>query len=173
MDEAQHPPELVNVMFLHGLIGRPSPDSPIPDHLVEQLKTQPIGSFIFLPAPSRTWSPDEWDRIALGHVARDMDDKWNSFVDRDRLYLHRSWTGRRMYEAQFETNGDSRKITEALLWSDERYDPMSIDSESLQLEVIVETVLLNDWNVDKIDRLLAGARLDGRLPREGLSGSSP
>jgi len=94
-----------------------------------------------------------------------MDDKWNGFVDQDRLYLHRSWTGDRMYEAQFEADGELRRITEAVARNDERYDPMSIESESLQLEVIIETVFLNDWNRDKIDRLLERARLDGRLPR--------
>jgi hypothetical protein len=94
-----------------------------------------------------------------------MDDKWNGFVDGNRLYLHRSWTGHRMYEAEFELDGAIRRISEALVRDDDRYDPMSPHTESLQLEIIIEAVFLNEWNSDKIDRLLGAARLEGRLPR--------
>ena len=60
-----------------------------------------------VPALARLWSDGEWTRVRAGHVAQDMDDKWNAFVERDRLFLHRSWTGRGVYEARF-TRTDTR-----------------------------------------------------------------
>jgi hypothetical protein len=35
----------------------------------------------------------EWSLIRRGREAQDMDDRWNAFVENQRLYLHRSWTG--------------------------------------------------------------------------------
>src|ERR1700732_4511428 len=52
-----------------------------------------------VPPPPRRWPGDEWALIRRGHRAQDMDDKWNALVEDDRLFLHRSWTGRGIYEA--------------------------------------------------------------------------
>jgi O-acetyl-ADP-ribose deacetylase len=41
----------------------------------------------------------EANRLRQGHIAGDMDDKWNYFVEDGRLQLHRSWTGHHIYEA--------------------------------------------------------------------------
>jgi hypothetical protein len=60
-----------------------------------------------VPPPPRRWSDNEWAAICRGHQSRDMDDKWNAFVENDRLFLHRSWTGLGVYEAQFTRSGDT------------------------------------------------------------------
>jgi hypothetical protein len=134
---------------------------PIPDTLIASLKGQSLGPSISVSLPTRSWSRSEWDRIKVGHLAGDMDDKWLAFVEGDPLYLRRSWTRDRMYEAQFEADRDVRTITEALVRKDDRYHPMSSVGESMQLEVIIETVLLNEWNQVKIDQLLEIARQVG------------
>jgi hypothetical protein len=54
-----------------------------------------------IPPPGRLWSATEWAAIRRGHRSRDLDDRWHAFVESDRLYLHRSWTGHGVYEAQF------------------------------------------------------------------------
>jgi hypothetical protein len=41
---------------------------------------------------------------------------------------------------------------------------MNPETDSLELEVIIETVFLNVWNKDKIDRMLECARQEGLLP---------
>ncbi|MFD6437163.1 hypothetical protein [Streptomyces venezuelae] len=51
--------------------------------------------------PDRVWTDEEWDRIRRGYRARDMDEKWNVFVEDDVLFMHRSWTGYGVYEATF------------------------------------------------------------------------
>jgi hypothetical protein len=50
------------------------------------------------PRDPAVFSPDT---IRRGHRSQDMDDKWHAFVEDQRLYLHRSWTGMGVYEAQF------------------------------------------------------------------------
>jgi hypothetical protein len=65
-------------------------------------KLFPIRSPAPIPSPDKRWSAQEWAAIRRGHKSRDMDDRWHAFVERDRLYLHRSWTGHGLYEAQFE-----------------------------------------------------------------------
>ncbi|MFG2193565.1 hypothetical protein [Streptomyces sp. NPDC048639] len=57
--------------------------------------------------PARVWSAAEWDRIRLGYRARGMDERWNVFAEGDRLFLHRSWTGHRIYEAVFAPAPDT------------------------------------------------------------------
>ena len=51
--------------------------------------------------PERVWSAEEWDRIQQGYRSRDMDEKWDVFVEDGVVYLHRSWTGNGIYEARF------------------------------------------------------------------------
>ena len=49
--------------------------------------------------------------IAKGYRPMDMNDKWVAFMENDRLFLHRSWTGIGIYEVRFAAKGFS--------WTDE------------------------------------------------------
>jgi len=73
--------------------------------------------------PARVWSDEDWDRIRHGYRARDMDEKWNIFVEGDVLFMHRSWTGRGIYEASFApADGGGRRIASVVVEGDrERY----------------------------------------------------
>ena len=42
--------------------------------------------------PARVWSQEQWERIKRGYQARDMDEKWDVFVENRVAFLHRSWT---------------------------------------------------------------------------------
>ena len=114
MAKDEHPPEMVDAMFLHGLIGRPSPNLPIPATLVTRLKENRLESSVAIPAPERPWSRPEWERIEAGHLSQEMDDKWHGYVEKDRLYLHRSWTGDRLSRlssrAREGSSGSSRQL---------------------------------------------------------------
>lgn len=52
-------------------------------------------------APNVVLSKAEMQSIARGYVPMDMNDKWFAFMEGDRLYLHRSWTGFGIYEVTF------------------------------------------------------------------------
>ena len=125
-----------------------------------------------VPALARLWSDGEWTRVRAGHVTQNMDDKWNAFVERDRLFLHRSWTGRGVYEARFTRTDTHWRITEAVVENDPRsYRRGSDETESLCLELIIESVLLHRfrqrewqrWRDTATRDLLAAGVPPGRL----------
>ena len=74
----------------------------------------------------------------------------------------------RLYEAQFQSEGGVQRIIAAVGTTYERRPAMRPEADSLQLEVIIETVFLDVWNSDKSDRLfLEYAREEGFLPPRG------
>ena len=60
----------------------------------------PIRQPVAIPPPVMLLSQSEMRRIALGHRPV-WDDKWLAFMEDDRLFFHRSWTGHGIYEATF------------------------------------------------------------------------
>jgi hypothetical protein len=106
-----------------------------------------------VPPPQRVWSSEEWARICRGHRARDMDDKWLALVEHDRLFLHRSWTGRGVYEAQFARSGDGWSITELLVTGDRDSYRRATDAyEAVFVEALIDGVLLGQWDSDACAR---------------------
>jgi hypothetical protein len=103
----------------------------------------PISMPVSIPPPIKAFSDAEWATLEAGHRARDMDDKWFSFVEHDRLFLHRSWTGHGIFECQFESNGGHRTIAGAVVEGDVSvYRRDSDDYESQLLKRIIVRVLL-------------------------------
>ena len=83
-----------------------------------------------------------------------MDDKWLAFVENDRLFLHRSWTGRGVYEAQFGRDGEGWSITELLVSGDrDSYRRASDAYEAVFVEAIIDGILLGNWDTDARARL--------------------
>jgi hypothetical protein len=107
-----------------------------------------------LPPPARRWSEAEWAVICQGHRSQDMDDKWHAFVENNRLFLHRSWTGRGIYEAQFIRGEDGWSISELLVGDDRSTYRRASDSyEALFVEAIIDGVLLGNWDTNAWTRL--------------------
>jgi hypothetical protein len=78
-----------------------------------------------------------------------MDDKWDAFVEDDRLLLHRSWTGRGIYEAQFTGGNVGWSITELLVEGDRSSYRRGNDAyEAVFVEAIIDGVLLGKWDTD-------------------------
>jgi hypothetical protein len=71
-----------------------------------------------VPLPWRSWSAVDWAVIRQAFRPRDMDDRWIAFVEHDRLFLHRSWTGLGVYEAQFAQVAEGWSISELLVTGD-------------------------------------------------------
>ena len=60
----------------------------------------PIRQPVAIPPPIMLLSQREMQKIALGHRPV-YDDRWLAFMEDDRLFFHRSWTGHGIYEATF------------------------------------------------------------------------
>ena len=61
----------------------------------------PIREPVAIPPPETLLSREEMQEIALGYRPMDMNDKWLAFMEDNRLFLHRSWTGHGIYEVRF------------------------------------------------------------------------
>ncbi len=95
--------------------------------------------------PARVWTPEQWDTINLGYRARDMDEKWNVFVEDRVAFLHRSWTGRGVLEASFAPADDNWRISAAVAESDST--PMLALSEQVNrviLELVLSAIVLGE-----------------------------
>jgi len=88
-----------------------------------------------------------------------MDEKWNAFVADDRLFLHRSWTGRGIYEAQFTQGSDGWSISELLVEGDRSSYRRGNDAyEAVFVEAIIDGALLGKWDTDAWARLTSTPR---------------
>ncbi|MFE3200165.1 hypothetical protein [Embleya sp. NPDC059237] len=100
--------------------------------------------------PDRVWTDEDWNRIQRGYRARDMDEKWNVFVEGDVLFTHRSWTGHGIYEASFApVIGGGVRITSAVVESDrENYRSMGDEYDRLMMELIISAIVLGEPAAD-------------------------
>ena len=82
------------------------------------------------------------DRIRLGYIPA-WDFKWFLFMEGDRLFLHRSWTGLGIYEAKFTPTGGGYVIESAVVTGDQdTYSRSSDEHESQFLEELIAGFLL-------------------------------
>jgi hypothetical protein len=107
----------------------------------------PLAAPESIPPPERVWNEADWDLIQRGHKSADMDDKWHAYVEGRRLYLHRSWTGRGIYEAEFGPVPDGWRLTSAVVEGDRSsYRRQADDYESALLEALIDGKLLGIYD---------------------------
>ena len=83
------------------------------------------------------------DRIRLGYVPHIMEEKWFIFVEGDRLFAHRSWTGLGVYEATFAPIEGGYVINSAVVTRDRsEYKGFPDEEESQILEMLIAGHLL-------------------------------
>ena len=96
----------------------------------------PIREPVAIPPPNMLISREEMQAIAIGYQPV-WDDKWLAFMEDDRLFLHRNWTGHGIYEATFVATEPGFVMISACVESDPaRYRP--------DLDLIEECDLLRD-----------------------------
>lgn len=86
----------------------------------------------------------QMDRIQMGVVPRDMDERWLIYYEDDTLYLHRSWTGYCTFIVRFIVHDDgTASMCECLTSRDEEQNCSSDDAEDLKLlNSIIDELLL-------------------------------
>lgn len=62
---------------------------------------------------ARLFTPAEYRKISFGLLPADMDEKWFIFLDEERLFFHRSWTGECSFQLQLTAEGGNYRVTEA------------------------------------------------------------
>src|SRR5689334_19236388 len=95
--------------------------------------------------PTRVWTQEQWERIELGYRARDMDEKWDVFVEDHVAFLHRSWTGRGFFEASFTAADGGWRITAAVAESTpERVRNIRAQRDRVLLELVLSAIVLGE-----------------------------
>jgi hypothetical protein len=124
-------------------------------------RIQPISSPGSLPVlPSRIWSDADWERIQLGYHSRDMDEKWDVFTEGGVVFLHRSWTGRGVFEATFTpVDAGGWRISGSVVERDkERYRSRGDEYDCVMLELVISAIVLNEPTQELRSRLVAMTR---------------
>ena len=120
-------------------------------------KNEPIKLPQDIPPPARIWTEEELERIRRGYIPQIMDEKWFIFVEDDRLYAHRSWTGFGIYEAAFAPVEGGYVIESAIINGDESIYKRSSDQDESQI----------------LEMLIVGHLTGGSISTEGLSRQDP
>lgn len=59
------------------------------------------------------FTPREMDKIRLGYIPEEMEEKWFIYMEGDWLYLHQSWTGDCTFMVRFYRGAYHYRIAEA------------------------------------------------------------
>ena len=96
-------------------------------------------------AIERSFTQEEFEKIKLGHLPQDMDDKWFIFFEDPWLFFHRSWTGVCIYMLKIEPVNEFFHIVEAWLTRDDSQFNVGEDLEfNIDLiNAIIDSRLLN------------------------------
>ena len=107
----------------------------------------PIREPVAIPPPNMLISREDMQAIAKGYSPMGMDDRWLAFMEDDRLFLHRSWTGHGIYEVTFAAKEAGFVATSARIESHpdrqrgdfdpENFDPVTERDELRDLIVLV------------------------------------
>ena len=90
-----------------------------------------------------SYNRQEYERICLGIIPQDMDNKWFVFVERDVAFFHRSWTGICIYKLSFELRQDRYVVTEALVnRKTEQYQETDNRYDTALLQFLIERFLI-------------------------------
>ena len=95
--------------------------------------------------PARVWTQEQWERIERGYRARGMDEKWDIFVENQVTFLHRSWTGRGVFEASFSPIDGGWRISAAVVESNsKRVRNLSAQLNRVLLELVLSAIVLGE-----------------------------
>lgn len=98
-----------------------------------------------IPVPSRVWTETEMAAVRRGYVPHMMEEKWFIFVEGNRLFAHRSWTGIGVYEAAFAPTEGGYVIESAVVNGDENEHTRRSDKEEARtLERLISGHLLRE-----------------------------
>jgi hypothetical protein len=96
----------------------------------------------------RVFTQAEYDRISLGLIPREMENKWFIYLENQILYFHRSWTGFCIYQLHLESSGDTWVVTDTWVNRDnEQFGTETTDDyEMAVLSFLIDNLLLGKSN---------------------------
>ena len=128
-------------------------------------------SGIALPYTS-AFTTQEFERLQLGLVPREMEDKWFVYFEAPYLYFHRSWTGQAVYRVTLENRSDSAEVTEAF-WASELANQGKTTPayEAQLLGFLVSNLLLGKHEPFPVPESLANASAPAGVYQHHVAGT--
>ncbi|CAN7570482.1 hypothetical protein [Pararhizobium sp. LjRoot238] len=85
----------------------------------------------------------EGEKLLLGHIPIDMDDKWFIFFEKSWLYFHRSWSGDCIFGVKFDGSPMGVRAVDAWASRDrERYRSIGVEQEKQLIVDLIRSRLL-------------------------------
>lgn len=99
-----------------------------------------ISSFEF----NKMLSENEYASLVLGFKPAQMEDKWFAFVENNKLFFHRSWTGFCIYETEIEKTASGYLLTQTKVNRNfEQYKETDLEKEKELLDYLIDRILLD------------------------------
>ncbi len=91
----------------------------------------------------QVFTEEEWERVSLGVIPKDMDDRWFIYLEGEWLHFHRSWTGFCIFQVRLEAVGNSFKVIEAWVNRDpQQYGRTDDNYDAALLSFLIQRALL-------------------------------
>ncbi|MBN8854538.1 MAG: ADP-ribosylglycohydrolase family protein [Sphingobacteriales bacterium] len=92
----------------------------------------------------RVFSSEEFERIRMGLVPRQMEDKWFIYYDDDVLNFHRSWSGVHVYKVALRNTGNNNYETTEVVVNRNRkqYNQGNPEYDVLLVNYLIDRLLL-------------------------------
>ncbi len=95
----------------------------------------------------RNFTSEEFDRVKLGVIPREMEDHWCIFLEQGWLYFVRSWTGYCIFKVRVEQENNTTRIAEVWASRDPRqYESTDARYDATTLGEVIDYVLLKAEN---------------------------
>ena len=80
----------------------------------------------------------------MGLLPKAMEDKWFIYVENDKLYFHRSWTGNCIYVISIEKSANVVALTNTYVNRDQsQYKETDIEEDKSLLNYMIDRLLLS------------------------------
>lgn len=96
---------------------------------------------------TRTFSSTEYQRLQVGFIPDEMEDKWFIYMEKDWLYFHRSWTGICIYQIRLKRTKGKYEVIETWVNRDpEQYTNTDDQRDIASLNLLIDRFLIGKKN---------------------------
>lgn len=94
----------------------------------------------------------EYETLQIGHIPKEMEDKWFEYFENNTLFVHRSWTGICIYMIKFSEKGE---VIEVIVNRDaEQYHETDIENDKIQVMILINSLTNRSGNAELMMKLI-------------------
>ena len=118
----------------------------------------------------RDISKSQMDNLRRGNIPEEMEDKWFWYMEDNRLFAHRSWTGFCIYIIDFSLDGHHKVIVNR---DPEQYGCTDIEEDRIKLGKLLDWWTqdnydhYNEWLSETVDSLKKAGKIKDKLKVSG------